>query len=180
MVYLISIFVFLMILAPVLAILPSAKQRDQLKKRKLAMARGVRVQLTHIDDPDQDPAKYLSNTGKPLARKLPIVAYRLARPRPEMWREGVVNEWALHRDLRGSESTFFDFGVRGWHCVDRPPNGFEESWKNFFQLKLPRLPADVVRVEEKKYMLTIFWNEEGEVDEILEFLSTCAQLTIVD
>ena len=169
-----------MILAPVLAILPNAKQRDQLKKRKIAMAHGVRVQLTHIEDPDQDPSKYLSNTGKSLDRKLPTVAYRLARPRSKKWHDEVVNEWAFNREMKYSGSGVGKSRIPGWQCDQCPKNGFEENWEIFFQEKLPRLPLDVVRVEEKNFMLTIYWNEKGEVEELLDFLSTCAHLSIDD
>ncbi|MFT5211587.1 MAG: hypothetical protein ACI9CE_003326 [Flavobacterium sp.] len=165
-----------MILAPILAILPSAEQKDQLKKRKLAMAKGVRVQLTHVDDPDPDPSKYLSNTGQPLDRKLPIVAYRLARPRPEMWHERPAANWGFFQARETSISTVVDYGVTGWHCDQSPQNGFSPVWEKFFQEKLPRLPRDVIRVEENKFMVTIYWKEKGEVDEVLDFLCTCTQL----
>ena len=167
-----------MIMAPILAILPSAEQKDQLKKRKLAMARGVRVQLTHIDDPDPDPSKYLSNTGQPLERKLPIVAYRLARSRPEMWHERPEENWSFIQARETPNSPVGDYGIMGWHCERCPQDGFTPVWEKFFQEKLPCLPRDVVRVEENKFMVTIYWKEKGEVDEILDFLSACARLEL--
>ena len=96
MVYLIGLFVLLMIAAPIIAILPSAEQKAQMEKRKLAMASNVRVEFTHIDDPDPDPQKYLSNTGVPLERRLAVKAYRLSLRRPAHWRETPSNNWDLY------------------------------------------------------------------------------------
>ena len=52
-----------------------------MEKRRTAMASGVNVELVSITDPDLDPKKYRSSTGKPLPRNLSLVAYRMHRQR---------------------------------------------------------------------------------------------------
>lgn len=177
MVYLIGLFVLLMIAAPIIAILPSAEQKAQMEKRKVAMAQNVRVEFMHIDDPDPDPEKYISNTGRPLERRLSVKAYRLALPRPFEWREKPVREWAFIRRSTKSELPKNGFSISGWESEVVPEEGFSEKWRDFFQQRMPRLPDDVVRVEENNFIMTIYWQERGDVKELLDFLGACKNLT---
>jgi len=186
LVYLIGLFALLMIVAPIVAILPSAEQKAQMRKRKRAMADNLRVELTHIDDPDPDPEKYLSNTGMPLERRLAVKAYRLALRRPAAWREKPLIHWSFVRRLSHSDLSMTDpithpvngFLISGWESEDGPEEGFSEEWRSFFKGRIPRLPDDIVRIEENNFIISIYWQEQGDVEELLEFLSAYKNLRI--
>jgi len=175
LVYLIGLLALLMIVAPIVAILPSSEQKAQMVKRKLAMADNLRVELTHIDDPDPNPEKYLSNTGMPLERRLAVKAYRLALRRPAEWREKPLNHWSFVRRLSHSSLSRTDpvngFLIPGWESEDVPEEGFSEEWRSFFEVRIPRLADDIVRIEEINFIVSIYWQEQGDVKELLEFLS---------
>ena len=59
MIYLIIGFALLLIIAPIFAILPSARQKEQMNMRRKAMAEGVSVELTSIQDPVPNQDKYI-------------------------------------------------------------------------------------------------------------------------
>ena len=80
--YLIVILILFFVVAPIVAILPSKRQKQQMAFRQSARAAGVSVALVKIEDPDSDRDKYLSATGRPLPRDLACVAYR--RPRKKV------------------------------------------------------------------------------------------------
>jgi hypothetical protein len=95
-----------------------------------------------------------------------------------MWHERPEENWSFIQARETPNSPVGDYGIMGWHCERCPQDGFTPVWEKFFQEKLPCLPRDVVRVEENKFMVTIYWKEKGEVDEILDFLSACARLEL--
>ena len=172
MVYVIIGVVMLVILAPIMRIIPSAKQKAAMEKRQIAMKQGIRIAITHIDDPDPDRNKYLSNTGKPLPRKLAVIGYRLPRARPDNWRESGAVDWRLERRSSSVESKV------PWEEVEPTNSGLPDSLKTFLSENLSKLPFDCVKVEEKNFILTIYWQEQGEVSELIDFLTTCVGLPL--
>ena len=90
MIYLIITLVLLVALAPIFAILPSARQKAQMKMRDAARQAGISVKITIIDDPNPRQEKYLSQTtGKMMPARLKLACYRLQIPSPVMdihWR----------------------------------------------------------------------------------------------
>ena len=66
MIYIIIGLVLLLIAAPIIAVLPSKRQKEQMKLRQQAMAQGISVELTSIDDPIPEQKKYITGTGKQL------------------------------------------------------------------------------------------------------------------
>ena len=80
--YLIVVGILLMIVAPIMAVLPTPSQRKKMALRKAAMSLGINVEITSIDDPDPLQAKYLSSSGKQLPPILNVVAYRVQYVRP--------------------------------------------------------------------------------------------------
>ena len=72
--------------APIIAVLPSKRQKEQMKLRQQAMAQGISVELTSIDDPIPEQKKYVTGTGKQLKAVLPVVAYRIVRQQDRDWR----------------------------------------------------------------------------------------------
>jgi len=176
MVYVGIAIVLLLIIAPIIAILPSKRQKEQMAMRRMAMSAGLSVELTRIADPDPDPEKYLSNTGKPLARVMPAVAYRLSRRRPPNWRQVPQVDWCL---VRREAANAPGLPPR-WAWEEPYDERMSNELKEFFLQNLAGLPNDVVRVDEAKYVLSAYWNEHGgeqAVASIVEFLRGCSQVT---
>lgn len=76
MVYLFIGLVMLMIIAPIVSILPGKSQKQIMAVRRAAMARGISVELTTIEDPNPDQDKYRTSTGKALPATLQLAAYK--------------------------------------------------------------------------------------------------------
>ncbi len=167
-------FILLLIIVPVLAILPSAKQKEQMAKRQRAMAQGIGVDLTRTEDPDPDPEKYLSNTGKPLERKISVAAYRIQRQQPDNWRRSVFPEWEIER-VASQQSDDPGFG---WRWVKEPQETTPNELTEFIRSNIPGFANDVVRIEEKKSIISIYWNEVGEEQEAIDFLKSCAAIDV--
>jgi len=176
MTYLIIGFVLLLIIAPIFAILPSARQKEKMRLRGKAMAAGISVELTSIQDPIPNQDKYISNTGKPLEPILRLVAYRLSRKKPRQWRLVPQIDWALER---GEESTKDLPGT--WFWVQPKPGAMSEEMENFLVRELACIPGDVVRIDEKNYVLSIYWHEnsgEKGLAEVCKFLNGCIETVL--
>ncbi|MDG1204424.1 MAG: hypothetical protein P8N51_03545 [Pseudomonadales bacterium] len=172
MVYVIIGIVMLVILAPIIRIIPSAKQKAAMAKRQVGMKQGIRITITHIEDPDPDRNKYLSNTGKPMPRKLAVIGYSLPRPRPDNWRESGSVDWSFERRSLSVESKV------PWEASEPVNSALPDSLSAFLATNLSKLPSDCVKVEEKNFILTIYWHEQGEVSELIDFLTTCVSLPL--
>ncbi|HIG42387.1 MAG: hypothetical protein ABGY96_10720 [bacterium] len=175
MAYIIIGFVLLLIIAPIIAILPSARQKALMAKRREAMAENIRIDLTQIEDPDPNPEDYISNTGKPLDRKCPVAAYRIPRPRSGNWRQLPSIDWSVNRVNAESDED----PVKGWRWDGRLDKKISNDLNEFIVLNLAALPDDVMRVEEKKFLISVYWKEAGEVQETIDFLTGCAETNIV-
>ena len=106
MVYVIIGVALLFIIVPIIAVLPSARQKEQMRMRAAARKAGIAVELTSIEDPEPAQDKYISPTGRALEPVLKTAAWRVQRDRGRGWRELPPVAWC---------------GVRratGW---DRPP-----------------------------------------------------------
>ena len=178
MAYFIIAVVLLMIIGPILAILPSKRQKDQMQKRKTAMAAGISVHLTRIDDPDPDPEAYLSNTGRPLERVMSVIAYRLPRPRSEA--RQIAFDWALERKVRQS-TTAAEGLPSGWQWVDTQTVQLPVALRQYLQGSVAQLPNDVVRVEERKNIVSAYWNERGDATDLarlIDFMRGCVAVPL--
>lgn len=176
MVYVFIGIVILLIIAPIIAVLPSKRQKEQMVLRKKAMGQGVSIEFVSIEDPDPDPDKYVSNTGKPLERVIQVVAYRLLRPTPSEWREVPRIDWCA---VRRADSASGDL-PSGWAWENDLPALMSNELKSFIANGLHKLPNDVVRVDEVRNVISVYWNERGgedAVDVIIEFLKECAGIT---
>jgi hypothetical protein len=177
MAYVIIIIILLIIIGPILSLLPSKRQKQQIAMRKAAMDAGVSVALTRIDDPDPDPEQYLSNTGKPLERVMAVVAYRRFRPRPDRWRQRPEIAWALNRqhgaDVEGLPP--------GWQWQDTRLADLPPALNKYLMGGIGGLPDDVIRVEEQKFIISIYWRERADpqgLTKLLDFLGDCAALPL--
>ncbi len=166
MIYLGIALVVLLLVAPIVALLPSARQREQMALRRQAMAAGLRTELTTIDDPDPDQDRYVSVTGKRLEPKLKCIAYRLSRPRPPAWRDLPAVEWSLIRVKDG-----------GWRWQDAPSEALSRTLAEAIPGVAREMPADAVRIDESHYVISVYWLEQGGsegLDAIVTGLKTLA------
>ena len=164
MTYLIIALVVALIVAPIVSIIPSKHQRALAQIRQMARAAGLRVDLVKVEDPDPNPDRYVSGTGRPLAREMSVAAWRLPRPRPKGWQSTPMPDWEIVRV--GSE----------WRWIgDSPtPDGFA----NYVAEELSTLPGGIVKVEEKTYLLTVYWREHADeisADLVIRFLKSCLE-----
>ncbi|MEX0940919.1 MAG: hypothetical protein WD002_00065 [Pseudomonadales bacterium] len=179
MAYLAIAVILLVIIAPILAILPSKRQKEQMFLRKKAMADGFSVELTRIDDPDPDPEKYLSNTGKPLERVMSVAAYRFPRRKPPDWRRLPNINWALVRRRNAVGQGL----PANWVWDEPPPGEMSRELRAYIAGSLQKLPDDVVRVDESKYVISVYWTERGGevgVAAIITFVKACAEISPFD
>jgi hypothetical protein len=167
--YVIIGVVLLLIIAPIISVLPSARQKARMVMRQAAMAAGVAVELTSIDDPNPKQDKYIGNTGKAIPPVLKVVGYRLQRKRVRDWRQLPVVEWALERDLE-----------RQWHWQSDPGDSMSPELRSWLQARTQELPDDVERVEEQSYNIRVYWHEAKAGDEVVVvgFLKDCAQIPL--
>jgi len=161
------------VVAPIFAIIPSARQRAVMALRRRAMGSGIMVELTRIRDPIPDQEKYRTGTGRRVEPILSVVAYRVHRPRPDDRRAHPRLDWALLRQP-GGKLPF----VPGWSFeqpVDLPP-----ATRTLLQASLPLLPDDVVKVDEVNYMVSVYWHEnsgEAGLDSISNLLTGMKRVT---
>lgn len=153
-----------LIVAPIVSIIPSKHQRALSQIRQMARAAGLRVDLVKVEDPDPDPDRYISGTGRPLARELSVAAWRLPRPRPRDWRSMPLVEWEIVRV--GGE----------WRWIGDPPT--PDGFASYVAEELITMPSGIVKVEEKSYQLTVYWHEHADqisADLVIRFLKSCLE-----
>ena len=168
MAYLIIGFVLLLIIAPIFAILPSSRQKEQMRLRKQAMDQGISVELTRIEDPIPRQDKYLSSTGRRLEPVLAVAAYRIARPKPSEWRISPQIKWDLERRAENSAEL-----PGRWHWSKSKPKEISQEFEEFLSRELASLPDDVVKIQEVNYSLIVYWHEsssEQGLVSIIKFL----------
>lgn len=176
MTYLIIGFILLLVIAPLFAILPSARQKEQMKMRREAMDKGISVELTSIQDPVPRQDKYLSNTGKRLEPLLKVAAYRVVRKKPLEWRLSPVIGWGLERGEEPCPGL-----PEPWRWSQPKPDVLSEEMKVFLARELSSLPDDVVKIDEVNYVLSAYWLEgSGEVGlaSIVRFLNGCVAIPL--
>ncbi len=169
MVYLIIGLALLFIIVPIIAVLPSARQKERMQMRNLARGAGVSVDLTTIEDPNPNQDKYITHTGRKIPPDLKVTAWRQQRKRERDWRELPEVSWCAQRNLDKSWR---------WH-ID-PNEHASDELRNFLATSIESLPDDVDQVEESRYCITIYWHEADKesVQDVLDFLKQCADLPL--
>lgn len=164
MVYLIIAIVLLVIIAPIIHVLPSKEQKLRMAKRREAMGQGISVEMVTIEDPDPDPKKHRSGSGRAMPRDLSLVAYRVHRSRG-------VNQidrlrWKLFRFDGKGRIPFTD----GWWWADAENQLQIGELHDHLSAHVGKLPPSVLAIEEKNQFISIYWHEQGEVSEVIDFL----------
>ena len=175
MVYLVIGLVLLMIIGPIIAVLPSPRQKEQMALRQLAMRLGINVELTTITDPVPKQDKYISSLGKPLDPILKVIAYRKARKMPVEWRRATIVNWTIERRVESEDDDLPD----NWCWVDERPATLQKEFVTHLGTALAELPDDVARVDEMNRILSVYWHERHDaaaVHRIDQFLDSCAAL----
>jgi len=169
MVYLIIGLALLFIIVPIIAVLPSARQKERMQMRNIARQAGVSVDLTSIEDPNPKQDKYISNTGRPLPPDLKVTAWRVQRKRERNWRQLPEVNWCVQRMLDKS-----------WRWSIEPSDDASDELKAWLNNSIESLPNDVDQVEESRYTITIYWHEaeKGSEQIVLDFLKQCADLPL--
>lgn len=174
MVYIIIGVVLLLIVSPIIAVLPSARQKQQMSMRRDAMALGINVELTSILDPIPRQEKYLSSTGKQLEPNLSVLAYRMARKTPQSWRKPTTVNWAIERRVSSVDAYLPDT----WSWGEKKPKNMSGELVDFIATEIILLPDDVVRVDEINRIISIYWHERSDSDgvqQIAKFLDGCTR-----
>ncbi|MDA0791472.1 MAG: hypothetical protein O2780_18710 [Proteobacteria bacterium] len=175
MTYLVIGLVIAFIVAPILAILPSARQKQQMLLRRKAMAAGIHVDISRIDDPVPKQEKYLSNFGKQLPPHLTVTAYRRNRPRSAFSHRHKPVGWAVER--RASPGSDGLPGTWAW-LPARPPRVTHE-FAVFLADALGHLPEDAVRADEANGVISVYWHErtgEAGLGAVLDFIDGATAL----
>jgi hypothetical protein len=173
MVYFIIGLVVLLIVAPIIAVLPSKRQKEQMALRREAMAQGINVEITTIDDPISDQEKYRSSTGKKLEPRLTVSAYRVARPQPREWRREPALIWRLERRATAGA----DNDLPGtWCWAAGALAEISREMQAFVVAGVALLPDDVVCIEENNRIVSLYWHErsgQSGLHAVRDFLNGC-------
>lgn len=144
----------ILILGSMLWVLPSPKERRQMKLRQLAMGNGLNVHLARIKD--------ISSPGKMLncvAYRLPKGSYKSYNPSWKLFR--TTEEWRMD--------------IKGW-SFDKTVEKEKLPDIETIEDCVTRLPDDCVVVESNKHSVSIYWSERGDenavagIEEVLKKL----------
>jgi len=153
---LIIICAVILILGSSLWILPSPRQRAQMELRRSAMRKGLQVKLSKIKD--------LEYPGE----EVRCIAYRLPRHRTN----GVnTPEWMLLRHTQADE----ELQVPGW-IYERVAGRYRFSDGDAAAKILAQFPTDVMAVQSTTGAVSVYWNENGEQDDVDTILRVLTEL----
>lgn len=178
--YIIIGVVVLMIVAPILRILPSKRQKAVMAQRRVAMAEGVMVDITVIDDPNPLQEKYRAASGRRMEPRLEIAAWRRACKRSNTWQKEILMDWCAERHFEPAGGIAL---VADWYWTAPAEVSLVPAQKRqLLGERLGQLPDDVVRVEEKNGAVTVYWREREEdeaVRLVLDFLHDITAIVVV-
>lgn len=171
MIYILIGLVLLFVVVPIISILPNEEQRALMKVRKIAMSRGIGVELTTIPDHAAQAVKRISGSGRPITPVIKVAAYRRYRKRPQSRHDLPAISWSV---LKADEG---DDALPGkWKWQEQPALQNAQSLKLFLAEKLEYLPESVVSVTEKNRAVSVHWIESGDACQaeiIFSFLDDC-------
>lgn len=169
--YWIIALIALFVLAPMIRLWPSAKDRQAMRGRMLAMKRGVGVELTMIDDPMPNQEKYRTPSGLPLPARLRVIALRV-RHKQLVDEKKRPADWLAERVGLGANQPRNKPGIQveDWRLVfegDRVASSQRETRLAEQVLEAAtRFPRSVVALEWANRALSAYWQENGEEEEV--------------
>lgn len=156
MTVLIIVLAVILILGSALWVLPSPRQREQMNMRREAMLKGLQVKLTKIKD--------LEYPGE----ETHCIAYRLARQREQGLK---AQAWMLYRHAQSNE----ELQIPGW-LYDRSEGAHRFGDVQPISELLAQLPDDVIAVQSSGSALSVYWNEQGVMDDVATILRVLTAL----
>lgn len=171
MTYILIGLVLLFVVVPIISILPNEEQRALMKMRKIAMGRGIGVELTTIPDHAAQVGKRVSGSGRPMRPVLKVAAYRRYRKRPQSRHDLPAISWSVFKGPKGDDAL-----PGNWQWQEQPAVQNSRSMKLFLAEKLEHLPESVVSVTEKNRAVSVHWVESGDTSQaeiIFSFLDDC-------
>ena len=171
MVYVFILLTLLLIVGPIIAILPTARQKERMKMRMAARAVGVSVELTAINDPNEKQLGGVIEIGRRLSSTLKVVCYRLQRKRVNEGRHLPRQSWFMFRD---SDNT--------WQWDQSFNSAVSKEFQAWVALVSSKLPDDVVQIKEENFNISLYWHEAIQGDEkvVLKFLQDCEKFLQVE
>jgi len=171
MAYWIIALIVLFILAPMIRLWPSAKDRQAMEGRRVAMRRGVGVELTQILDPVPIQDKYKTPSGMPIEPKLSVVAFR-ARHGQLVDDKNRPCDWFAERVGESPSPLAKKKGVKRadwmvWFEEQRMPESkAEEKLVDEVLSVVVAAPKSVVSMDWQNRALSAYWVENGRSEEV--------------
>ena len=153
---LIIVCAIILILGSSLWILPSPRQRAQMKLRREAMMKGLQVKLTKVKD--------LEYPGE----EVHCIAYRLPRQPKSVAKN---KTWMLYRHSESND----ELRIPGW-LYDRHAGLYRFDDVQAVLTLLAQLPEDVIAVEGSIGTLSVYWNEQGDSDDLVTIMRVLTEL----
>ena len=125
-------------------VLPSPKEKRQMRLRRQAMSKGIQVQLSQLADP-KNPME-----------KVHCVAYRL----PLNSNRSAIPSWLLYQPDMSHRSH-----IQGWSFAD---HGIQPDERLVAKLSplIDKLPTDTLAIERTPVSVGLYWRERGEAQDV--------------
>ncbi len=156
MIWLLIVFILALVVGPILYLMPSPRQKEQIAFRNEARSRGISVKISTIEDPHPQLNNYLSATGKSLQPVINCIAYSMSRKKPVHWQSLEVIEWKLIKAQEVRSET----GSYGW-VLEAPGAQLPEVLQQALAREQKWLPEDAIVVTETNYVVSVYWHERG-------------------
>ncbi len=148
--------------------------------RRVAMAAGISIKLTTIDDPNPQQNKYLSNTGRALAPRLKVIAWQCQRRQSYGDARSSLPkiDWCLQRvstDKMKAGKSLTD----EWDWSKMSNQAISDRLGTWLETAIKQLPKDVEQVEETRCLVSVYWHEReaGTEKQVIDFLKGCTELS---
>lgn len=161
MVWVIIIGVLVLAFAPIFWVLPTSEQRRQMKLRNRAMQSGLVVQLVQLPDPDPPAIERVTSSGRIREVKRACVAYRL--PLRGIDTVMALPAWRIDR-VRMEENSSADLPSK-WMWFGERPRVAPDYMARVIDV-LTKVPQDSVAVEATADAVSIYWREQGDVENV--------------
>ena len=157
--YLLVAALLLVVVLPILAVLPSPRERAQARMRLAAREAGLAVRLATL--PTQPPSRS--------KRPRQLMAYTAQRPPAASGAS-----WRLERQAT-PDAKLPRLG--GLTAAALPP-GLSQPLLTFLETQVGKLPLDVEQIEEIEGVISIYWHERqpGTERQVIDFLAHCRQI----
>lgn len=171
MTYLLIGLVLVLIIAPIVSILPSRSQKQIMQIRQTMMGRGVSIELTEIDDPEPNQAKYQTSTGRQLAAKLKVTMYKKTTTNREASQR--VAAWRVTCDFKS------DPKMPQFQPVSS--SAIPAKAESLLQSRAVDLPESTAQIAWDGKTLAVFWVEQASselAEKVFTFLDEGLQCLV--